>query len=119
MNTLPNAQEKALYQMTRVVWYIFSVVEALLILRLILRLFGANAGAQFTQIVYSISGVLVAPFQFVFSTPTLEGSALELNTILAILVYWFVAWGIIRLILMTRPVTKYEAHSELSRQDEV
>ena len=106
-----------MYRTTRVIWYIFSAIEALLLLRLILRLLAANPGAGFTQLVYSLSSIFLAPFQYVFGTPSVGGSALELSTVLAMVVYWIIAWGIVKLIVMNRPVSTYEAQRELNEQD--
>lgn len=110
-------QETVLYRITRVIWYIFGAIEAVLLLRFILKLLGANSGAAFTDLVYGVSGVFLAPFRFVFGTPSVGGSVLELSTILAMIVYWMIAWGIIKLIVMNRPVSKLEAREELTQQD--
>lgn len=109
--------EEKMYRTTRIVWYVFGAIEAILVLRLILRLLAANQGAAFTEFVYSLSGVFIAPFRFVFATPAVGGSALELNTILALIVYYMLAWGIVKLIVMNRPVSNMEAKVELHDQD--
>jgi uncharacterized protein YggT (Ycf19 family) len=109
--------ETTMYRSARLIWYIFGAIEALLALRFALRLLGANPEAAFTQFIYSLSYIFVAPFQLVFGTPTAGGSALELSTLLAMAVYWFIAWGIIRLLVMNRPVSRHEAHAELQDQD--
>ncbi len=108
-----------MYRVTRYVWYVFYVIEALLGLRLILKLLGANPGAAFTDLVYGLSGVFVAPFRYVFSTPAAGGSALELSTILALVVYWLLAWGIVKFIVMNRTVSPHEAQESLEEQDHV
>jgi hypothetical protein len=109
--------ETAVFRETRVVWYIFGAIEALLILRFLLRALAANPEAAFTQFVYAASQLFVAPFVFVFGTPSIGGSALELSTLLAMVVYWFLAWGIVKLLLMQRPVSRYEARADLQDQD--
>jgi len=109
--------ETAVYRVTKAVWYFFGAIEALLALRFILRVFAANQGAPFTQFVYGASDLFLAPFRFVFGTPSLGGSALELSTLLAMAVYWLFAWGIVKLLLMNRPVTRYEARVQLQEQD--
>ena len=58
--------EKTLYRSTKLIWYIFYVIETLLFFRFALKLFAANPGAGFTQFIYSLSSVFVAPFKFVF-----------------------------------------------------
>lgn len=110
-------ETKALYRITRYVWYAFYVIEALLILRLVLKLLGANPDAGFTQLVYSASQVFVAPFQYVFSAPSAGGSVLELSTVLALVVYWLIAWGIVKLIVMNRRVEPQEARETLEEED--
>lgn len=106
-----------MYKTTRAVWYVFGAIEVLLAFRFALRLLGANPGAAFTQLIYGISEIFVAPFQFVFGTPSTGANALELSTLLAIAVYWFLAWGIVKLLIMNRPVSRYEARAELQDQD--
>ena len=109
--------ETAMYRTTRAVWYVFGAIEIILAFRFALRLLGANTGAAFTQLVYGLSQPFVAPFQFVFGTPSAGASAIELSTLLAIAVYWFIAWGIVKLLVMNRPVSRYEAKAELQDQD--
>ena len=71
--------EKTLYKTTRVIWYVFYVLEALLLFRFILKLLGANAAAGFTNFIYSLSYVPLAPFRLVFGTNSVGGSTLEWN----------------------------------------
>lgn len=109
--------EKSMYRTTRIVWYIAGAIEVLLAFRFALKLFAANQGAGFTDFIYSVSSVFVAPFQFVFGIPAAGGSALELSTLLAMAVYWLIAWGLVKLIAMQRPVSRSEAHESLSEED--
>ena len=46
----------------RVIYYIGGVIVALLAVRLLLQLFGANQASEFVSFVYSLSGIFVAPF---------------------------------------------------------
>ncbi|HXK39684.1 MAG TPA: YggT family protein [Candidatus Paceibacterota bacterium] len=110
---------KPLYRGTQIVWYVFSVVEALLLLRFFLKLIGANAGAGFTQFIYSVTYPLVAPFLFVVGSPAVNGNVFEWTTLLALFVYWLLAWGIVRLLAMGRPVSTTEAQVKLTEQDVV
>ncbi|HEX5158756.1 MAG TPA: YggT family protein [Ktedonobacterales bacterium] len=54
-----------------------------------------NAG--FSNLIYTITAPLVAPFQGVFPTPQSHGSILDLAAVLAIIVYALLTWGIARL----------------------
>ena len=82
----------------RVVWYITGVIIALLALRLILQLLGANEGNPFVDLVYGLSGIFAAPFFGMFSyEPTYGVSYFEVSTFVAILIYALLGWGIAKL----------------------
>src|SRR5690606_40163802 len=102
MQTLnqPSTEEtKNRFLATRIVGYVFYVLEVLLGFRFILKLLGANPGAGFTDIVYTLSSIPLAPFRFVFSNDAVGGSVVEWSTLLAMAVYWVLVWGIVKLVL--------------------
>ncbi len=108
---------RPLYRGTQIVWYILGVVEALLAIRFILKLLGANAGATFTSLIYGITYPFATPFLGVFGVTRVVGSTMEWTTILAMIVYWLVAIAIIKLFLMGRTVSTPEAAIKLNEQD--
>ena len=110
--------EKTLYRGVQIVWYLIYILEALLLLRFVLRLLGANPDAGFTQLIYGLSSIPLAPFSLVFPTNNLGSSAFEWSTILAMIVYSFVAGAIIKLLSMSRNVSSIEADQELRAQEE-
>lgn len=72
---------------------IFGIVEFMLALRIILKLFGANAGAPFVNWVYDSTASLIQPFVGSFPSPVIErGSVLEFSTLFALIIYAFVGW---------------------------
>lgn len=89
-----------------VVWYILGVVEVLLALRFILKLFGANTASSFVNFIYSVSGVLSAPFDNVFGVAqTAAGdtrSVFEPSILVAAAIYALIAWGIVKLITINQ-----------------
>ncbi len=115
VNTSPKV--KPLYRGTQVVWYILDLIEFLLAFRFILKLLGANPEAGFTSFIYAVTYPFAEPFRNVFNLSQVGGSIFEWSTLLAMLVYWLVAWGIIRLLVMGKPVSTYEASTKLSDQD--
>ncbi|MFA7309502.1 MAG: YggT family protein [Candidatus Paceibacterota bacterium] len=108
---------RPLYRGTQIVWYLFSLIEALLIFRFLLKLIGANPNAVFTDIIYTVSYPFAAPFLYVVRSTQVSGSIFEWTTLLAMLVYWVVAWGIVRLFIMGKPVSRTEAEVKLQAQD--
>lgn len=112
-------KDKTLFRSTQVIWYVFYVLEALLLLRFVLKLLEANAGAGFTQLIYGITMVPLAPFRFVFGADSIGGNIFEWSTLLAMLVYYAVAIGLIRLFAMSRGVSEPEADQRLRDQDGV
>lgn len=87
----------------QVVWYIAGLISVIIALRFILLLLGANREAGFTDLVYSASTPFVAPFVGIFGEPTYGVSVFEVSSILAIIVYLLIAWGIAKLITIGRP----------------
>lgn len=109
---------KPLYRGVQIVWYIFGIIEVLLAFRFVLKLLGANPGADFTSFVYGISYIFAAPFLTVFrSSQIVTGSVFEWATLLAMAVYWVIALGIIKLILMGKSVSTTEAAVKLNREE--
>ncbi len=113
----PTTSSRPLYRGTQVVWYILEVLEFLLLIRFVLKFLGANAGATFTQIIYGVTYPFVEPFLYVFKTARVAGSTIEWTTLLAMLIYYVIALGIIKIILMSKPVSSAEAEVKLDRQD--
>ncbi|MEK7549846.1 MAG: YggT family protein [Patescibacteria group bacterium] len=110
---------KSLYKGAQIVWYLLTIIEAVLLLRFVLRLLQANPGAGFTDFVYGFSGLFTGPFEAVFRNLYVEGSVFEWTTLLAMLVYWIIAIGIVRLLAMGRPVSSTEAQEKLGSQDQI
>ena len=119
MNSSYTSQStKPLYRGTQIVWYILGIIEVLLAFRFVLKLLGANAAAGFTSFIYNITYIFAAPFLSVFRTTRItEGSIFEWTTLLAMAVYWVIAMGIIKLLLMGRTVSTPEAAVKMDNQD--
>lgn len=85
------------------IWYIVGIINLLLVLRLAFHLFGARA-VGFADLLYSISGIFVAPFRGIFANPSIEGSYFDMASLVAIIAYVLLGWLISRLVdLATRP----------------
>jgi hypothetical protein len=118
MNSHNSSRAKPLYHGTQIVWYLTGLIEALLGFRFILKLFGANPAAGFSSFIYGVSYPLAAPFLNVFRITQVRDSLFEWTTLLAMLIYWLIAWAIIKLLLMSKPISATEAAEELDKQKE-
>jgi hypothetical protein len=81
----------------QLVYWIFGLIEGLIAIRFVLKALGANPSAGFAQFIYGITDVLVAPFAGLFGNPQAQGSVLELNSLVALVVYGLLAWLLGRL----------------------
>lgn len=115
---MDSARTQPLYRGTQIVWYIAGVLEILLGFRFVLKLLGANAGAGFTHFIYAVTQPFASPFLAVFRMTRVEGSIFEWTTLLAMAVYYLIAWGITRLFVMSKAVSTPEAAVKLDEQDQ-
>jgi hypothetical protein len=88
------------------VWYVLGFIEILLAFRFVLKLLGANPESGFVSFIYSITGVLTAPFDSIFGVTSAESGAIESvfepSILVAAAVYAIIAWGIVKLITINR-----------------
>lgn len=99
----PNADaDQAQTIAVRVVWYIAGILSTLLGFRFLLSLLGANTSNQFANFIYNASHPFVAPFfnLFRYSIVDYGVSRFEVYTLVAILVYSVIAWGIVGLLTL-------------------
>lgn len=91
-----------LFQTQYMVYYVLGVIEVLLAFRLILKMLGAASGSGFVSLIYGITDLLVAPFVGIFSPAVTKGAetqaVFEPSTVIAMLVYAVIAWGITKLL---------------------
>lgn len=85
-------------RIVNVVWTLIGFIEALIGLRVLLKLIGANPDNQFVRTVYDFSGVFVNPFLGIVNDLQSGNVVLEINSLIAMVVYVLIGWGIVRLI---------------------
>jgi hypothetical protein len=78
---------------------------------------GANPEAGFSAFVYMVTYIFASPFLNVFRMTHVAGSTVEWTTILAMFVYWVIAYGLIKLFLMGKTVSTPEAAVKLNNQE--
>jgi hypothetical protein len=82
----------AAYRVTQMIYWIFGLIEGLIVIRFVLKALGANPNAGFAEFIYGITYPLVLPFVGLFGTPQAQGSVLEIHSIVALIVYALLAW---------------------------
>jgi uncharacterized protein YggT (Ycf19 family) len=80
------------------IYWIFGIIEGLLVIRFLFRLAGANSGATFVAFIYRLTDVLMRPFRFIFPNTVSEGIVFEWSVLVAMLIYALLTWTIIHLI---------------------
>ncbi len=78
------------------------MLEILLAFRLVLKLTGASISSAFVGLIYGLTGIFILPFEGIFRRGYAQGmettSVLEPSTLVAIIVYSVLAWGVVKLL---------------------
>ena len=100
-------QDNPGWRAVQLVYLIFGVIDGLLLIRLVLKLLGANPNAGFSSWVYGFTDIFLAPFRGLLPNVISGQSIFEMSAVVAILVYALIGWVIARLIaiLFYRNVT--------------
>jgi uncharacterized protein YggT (Ycf19 family) len=91
-----NDQRILMEKVTQSVWLAFGVIEGMIALRVLLRLMGANPQNPFAEVVYGLTRPFLLPFATLANQPRVEDLVLEVNSIVAMLVYGLIAWVIVQ-----------------------
>ncbi len=82
----------------RLVWLVFGVLQALLLVRVLLLLLGANEGNQAVDALLGVTDPFVVPFRGMFRVDSVDGAAgsmLDLAALVAL-----VAWTLIEALVL-------------------
>lgn len=107
-------RRQIVYRVTQLVWLLFGGVNGLIGIRIILKLIAANPNNAFAAFVYKLTNVFLWPFVGITGVPSFRNHVLEIHSIIAMIVYTLLAWGIVSLIevvfyrLPSRHITVYD-----------
>lgn len=98
------------YRIARITYYVLGVLEVILFLRFLFRLLGANEDNAFITFLYDLSHVFVGAFNGIFNDQALGHSVFETSTLVAMIIYALIAWGIVSLgrIVFAPQATAYQ-----------
>jgi len=114
------SRANARYWIARVTYFLLGVLEVILGLRLLFRLLGANEGNDFVTFLYNLSHIFVVGFNGIFNDQALGRSVFEVSTVVAMLVYALIAWGIVSLgRVLFAPILTDRQSVTMTRRDRV
>jgi hypothetical protein len=108
------------FKATQLVWLLFGILEALILLRIGLKLIGANPDSQIVNLIYGITALFLFPFKDLIGSPTSGNMVLELSSMFAMLIYGLIAWVIERIVwlIFYRPSGPVEGVTQTTTTDQ-
>lgn len=107
-------RKKTIFRTYQIIWYVLGLIEVILVFRVVLRMLGANVGSPFVNLIYTLSAPFALPFAGIFKTMEITGQAyFEWSTIVAMVVYLILAYGIIHLLQIMKPTTPREIEQKV------
>ena len=92
------AGRETTFKATQLIWLLLGILETMLALRFVFKLIGVNAANLFATFLYKLTDFFVAPFASLTGAPASGGMVFEFSTIIAMIVYALVGWGLERLV---------------------
>src|SRR3990170_3968365 len=102
----PEREQRILtFKVTQLIWLFLGILEALIALRIGLKLIGANPDSPIVALIYGFTYLFLFPFEGMTATPTAGGMVLELSSLFAMLIYALIGWAVERTVwvLFYRP----------------
>jgi hypothetical protein len=106
-------KKKVIFRAYQIIWYVLGVIEVLLAFRIILKALGANPASGFTNLIYSLSDPLSLPFSGILRVTVAQGSVFEWSTLIAGVVYFIVAYGLVQLMQLVKPTNPVEVEQNV------
>ncbi|OGL31205.1 hypothetical protein A3F37_02440 [Candidatus Saccharibacteria bacterium RIFCSPHIGHO2_12_FULL_41_12] len=99
-----NERKREVSKASQIVGFITGLLAAVLMLRVVLALMGANLENQFADFIYSVTDPFVAPFRGLLQVGEFNAgvSRFELETVIAAFIYILIGWGIMSAIRLAK-----------------
>ncbi|MHB8778865.1 MAG: hypothetical protein ACYC6R_14070 [Anaerolineales bacterium] len=107
------------FKATQLVWLFFGILEAMIALRIGLKLIGANPDSPIVALIYGFTYLFLFPFEGMTATPSAGGMVLELSSLFAMAIYALIAWAVERTVwvIFYRPRGPIVAVTETSSSE--
>ncbi len=101
------------------IWLLFGILEALIVLRIGLKLIGANPESPIVALIYGFTGLFLIPFVGLIGSPTSGNMVLETSSMFALGIYALIAIVFERLVwlIFYRPRGPVVAVTETSSSE--
>ena len=93
-------QRVATFKATQLIWLLLGILEAAIALRIVFKLIGVNEANPFAALLYAVTDFFVAPFASLIGAPAAGGMVLEISSIIAMVVYFLIAWALERIVYL-------------------
>ena len=94
----PYAGGPSVYQVQGFLWLCAGVTCALIGIRFVLKLLGADPAAAFVSLVYGITDPVLEPFRGIFGQGAVGRFVFEPIDVVALVIYLLLGWGVVRLV---------------------
>lgn len=106
--------KKTIFRTYQVIWFILGLIEVLLTFRIVLKILGANIASPFANLIYIITDPLAVPFTGIFRVSYIvSGAYLEWSTLVGMVVYLLLAYGLVQLMQLVKPTTPQEVNEKV------
>ena len=107
------------FKVTQLIWLLFGILEALIALRIGLKLIGANPDSPIVALIYGFTYLFLFPFEGLIGSPSTGNMVLELSSMFAMLIYGLIAWAVERIVwlIFYRPRGPVVAVTETSTRE--
>ncbi len=86
------------FKAMQLIWLGLGVLEVLIGLRVIFKLIAVNPDNPLARFLYGLTDLFLFPFAGLAATPSSGGSVLEISSLIAMVVYALLAWGLAKLV---------------------
>jgi hypothetical protein len=86
------------FKATQLIWLLLGILEALIALRIGLKLIGANPASLVVTLIYGITDLFLFPFTNLVGSPAAGNMVLELSSMFAMLIYGLLGWAAERMV---------------------
>ncbi|HET6846134.1 MAG TPA: YggT family protein [Anaerolineales bacterium] len=86
------------FKATELIWLLLGILEAVIALRIGLKLIGANPDSPIVALIYGLTNLFLFPFTGLVASPMFGNMELEISSMFAMLIYGLLGWAAERLV---------------------